>query len=213
MPAPLAIDRGPRRPRRDVLALLALAALAGVHPGAVAATLPAPAARFIDTLGQRVLAVLNDNRLDRTARLERLASILDEATDLGLVARLVLGRYWREASEAQRREFVTLFRRLLLKTMADRLDTYGGETYEVLAAQAVDDRDTMVATRIRRPGAEPIAVDWRVRDLGGRLVLIDIVAEGVSMVVTQRSEAAEIVGRSGIDGLLAEMRRRLEPAA
>lgn len=213
MAAPLPTDRTPRRSRRGTLVLLALLSPAALFARAAGATPPAPAARFIDSLGQRVLAVLNDRGLDRTARLERLASILDEATDLGLVARLVLGRYWREASEAQRREFVTLFRRLLLKTMADRLDTYGGETYEVLATQAVDDRDTMVATRIRRPGAEPIAVDWRVRDLGGRLVLIDIVAEGVSMVVTQRSEAAEIAGRSGIDGLLAEMRRRLEGAA
>ncbi|MCS6877389.1 MAG: ABC transporter substrate-binding protein [Geminicoccaceae bacterium] len=167
------------------------------------------AARFVDDLGRRVLAVLGDRSLDRAARLERLTKILDEATDLALVARLVLGRYWREASEAQRREFVDLFRRLLLKTMSDRLDSYGGETYEILGARAVDERDTMVFTRILRPQGEPIAVDWRVRDLGGRFVLVDVVAEGVSMVVTQRSEAAEIVGRSGIDGLLAEMRRRL----
>lgn len=212
MAVALPTDRTPRRSRRGVLVLLGLLSPAALFASAATATPPAPAARFIDSLGQRVLAVLNDRRLDRTARLDRLAAILDEATDLGLVARLVLGRYWREASEAQRREFVTLFRQLLLKTMADRLDTYGGETYEILSAQAVDDRDTMVATRIRRPGAEPIAVDWRVRDQGGRLVLIDIVAEGVSMVVTHRSEAAEIAGRSGIDGLLAEMRRRLESA-
>ena len=173
-----------------------------------------PAARFVDGLGQKVVAVLRDAKLDRAARLERLTQILDEATDLALVARLVLGRYWREASEAQRREFVALFRALLLQTVAERLDGYGGETYEVLGAQPVDERDALVSTRIQRPGSTPMAVDWRVRDLGGRLVLVDIVAEGVSLVVTQRSEVAEIVGRSGIEGLLAEMRRRLgQPVA
>lgn len=167
------------------------------------------AAGFVDELGRRVLAVLNDRSSDRATRLARLSAILDEATDLELVARLVLGRYWREASEAQRREFVNLYRRLVLKTMSERLDSYGGETYEVLGSVAVDERDSMVSTRIIRPAGEPIAVDWRVRNLGGRFVVIDIVAEGVSMVVTQRSEAAEIVGRSGLEGLLAEMRRRL----
>ena len=157
--------------------------------------------------------MLRDGRLDRAARLERLSQLLEEASDLTLVARLVLGRYWREASEAQRRDFVALFRALILKTIAERLDQYGGETYEIVGVQPVDERDTIVSTRIARPGGTPIAVDWRVRAEGGRLLLIDIVAEGVSMVVTQRSEVAEIAGRSGIDGLLREMRRRLDGTA
>jgi phospholipid transport system substrate-binding protein len=160
-----------------------------------------------------VVAVLRDERLDRQARLEQLSRIIDEATDLTLVARLVLGRYWREASEAQRKEYVALFRALILKTMADRLDSYGGETYEIVGTQPVDERDTMVSTRIARPGGTPIAVDWRIRNESGRLVLIDIVAEGGSMVVTQRSEVAEIAARAGLDGLLEEMRRRLGRSA
>lgn len=202
--------------RRRLLAALLLAPAlpwAPILRPALAAD-PARAAQFIDRLGQQVLDVLHDERLERSARLERLTGLLDQATDLALVARLVLGRYWRDASEPQRREYMALFRSLVLKTMADRLESYSGETYEVLGGQRVDDRDTIVSTRIRRPGdASTIAVDWRVREQGGRLLIIDIVAEGVSMVVTQRSEAAEIAGRAGLDGLLKEMRRRLSRPA
>jgi len=199
-----------RRLAGFVVATLAVGLAGG---GPARAEPSAPAARFVDGLGQTVLAVLRDGRLDRAARLERLSQLLEEASDLTLVARLVLGRYWREASEAQRRDFVALFRALILKTIAERLDQYGGETYEIVGVQPVDERDTIVSTRIARPGGTPIAVDWRVRAEGGRLLLIDIVAEGVSMVVTQRSEVAEIAGRSGIDGLLREMRRRLDGTA
>lgn len=167
------------------------------------------AAGFVDELGRRVLAVLNDRSSDRETRLARLSAILDEATDLELVARLVLGRYWREASEAQRREFVNLYRRLVLKTMSERLDSYGGETYEVLGSVAVDERDSMVSTRIIRPAGEPIAVDWRVRNLGGRFVVIDIVAEGVSMVVTQRSKPP----RSWVDPVWRGCLRRCAAAS
>jgi len=202
-------DLGRRRLAGFVVATVAVGLVgvpAGAEPGA-------PAVRFVDGLGQKVLAVLRDGRLDRAVRLDRLAQLIDEATDLALVARLVLGRYWREASEAQRRDFVALFRALILKTMAERLDEYGGETYEIVGVQPVDERDSIVSTRILRQGGTPIAVDWRVRAEGGRLLLIDIVAEGVSMVVTYRSEVAEIAGRSGIDGLLREMRRRLDGTA
>lgn len=202
--------------RRVLLAALVAAVAtpgSAFRPAARAAE-PAQAIQFIDRLGKQVLDVLRDERLERSQRLDRLTGLLDQATDLALVARLVLGRYWRDASEPQRREYTALFRSLVLKTMADRLEIYGGETYEVLGGQRVDDRDTIVSTRIRRPGdASAIAVDWRVREQGGRLLIIDIVAEGVSMVVTQRSEAAEIAGRAGLDGLLEEMRRRLSRTA
>ena len=99
--------------------------------------------------------------------------------------------------------------------MADRLNTYGGETFEITAAKPVDQRDTVVSTKIFRPasGSQPIAVDWRVRSLDGRYSIIDIVAEGISMVVTQRSEVASVVSQKGMDGLIQSMRERLQGRA
>jgi len=52
-----------------------------------------------------------------------------------------------------------------------------------------------------------------VRNLDGRYSIIDIVAEGVSMVVTQRSEVASVVSQKGMDGLIRTMRERLEGRA
>ena len=97
-----------------------------------------------------------------------------------------------------------------MQTMAERFSWYNGETFEITGAKPVDERDTMVATRILRPsGKPPIMVDWRVRESGGSFLLIDILAEGVSLVVTQRAEAADVIGRDGLDGLLGQMRTRL----
>ena len=148
-------------------------------------------------------------------RLNELVNLLNTATDLDLVGRLVLGQYWRSATEAQRAEYTKLFKELVVKTMADRLNTYGGETFEITAAKPVDERDTVVSTKIFRPasGSQPIAVDWRVRSLDGRYSIIDIVAEGVSMVVTQRSEVGSVVSQKGMDGLIQTMRERLQGRA
>ena len=76
----------------------------------------------------------------------------------------------------------------------------------------MDETDTVVSTNIAQPSGGPTyRVDWRVRKgENGQSLLIDIVAEGVSLVITQRSEANDIVNRGGVDGLLTEMRRRLE---
>ena len=197
--------------RRTTLALLAAGLLAA--PRARAAADPASAEAFIQTLGDRTLAVL-EQPTAQPEKLQELKRLLYEATDLELVSRLVLGRYWRQAKPDQQTEFVGLFKELLMQTMAERMSWYNGQTFEITGAQPVDERDTMVTTRIIRPsGKPPIQVDWRVRQNAGAFLLIDILAEGVSLVVTQRAEAAEVVNQRGIDGLLAEMRTRLERRA
>jgi phospholipid transport system substrate-binding protein len=198
----------PRLSRRTALLAAGLAFLGG--PRLAAAVAAAASAReFIQELGDRTVAILNADATPQQ-KLARIKSLLDQATDLTLVARLVMGRYWREAGEAQKQEYVRLFNALLMQTMAERFSWYTGETFEIVDAKPADERDTMVATRILRPnGKPPINVDWRVREADGRFLLIDIVAEGVSLVISQRAEAAEYISRNGIDGLLAEMRNRL----
>jgi phospholipid transport system substrate-binding protein len=193
-----------------ILAAAALAGLTILRP-AVAED----AAGFIKQIGDEVVQVLSNRGLSNDARLGKLVALLNRATDLELVSRLVLGQYWRSASDAQRKDYTELFRALVIKAMADRLNQYGGETFEVTGSRAVDARDTLVSTRIHIPrqGSAPINVDWRVRAIDERLAIIDLVAEGVSMVVTQRSEVTAVVGQRGMDALIEEMRTRLERQA
>lgn len=200
------VDGSLRPSRRALLAALVAGALLG--PQAARADLGG-AEQFIQDLGDRTLAVL-EQPVAPQRKLDELKLLLDQSTDLELVARLVLGRYWRQATPQQQAEYVQLFKQLVMQTMAERFSWYTGETFEITGAKPVDERDTMVATRILRPvGKAPIQVDWRVRETDGAFLLIDILAEGVSMVVTQRAEAAEVIGQNGIDGLLAQMRDRL----
>ena len=193
--------------RRHLLAILAASLFVGRRADAVAD--PASAKDFIQGLGDQTLAVL-DQPAAAPEKLKQLKQLLDQATDLELVARLVLGRYWRQATPEQQSEYVRLFKELVMQTMAERMSWYNGQTFVITGAKPVDERDTMVETRILRPsGKPPILVDWRVRESGGSFLLIDILAEGVSLVVTQRAEAADVIGRGGLDGLLGEMRTRL----
>ena len=192
--------------RRTAVGALALAVL--LRPLVAAAAIGSPQ-EFIQELGNRTLAVL-DQAVAPPEKLSQLKQLLEQSTDLELVARLVLGRYWRQATPEQQAEYVRLFKELVMQTMAERFSWYTGETFEITGSKPVDERDTMVATRILRPsGKPPIMVDWRVRESSGSFLLIDILAEGVSLVVTQRAEAADVIGRDGLDGLLGQMRTRL----
>jgi len=188
------------------LALLALVSWQGVR-----AEPSADAARtLIETVGQEVLDVLRDRSLSDQQKFDQLVALLNGPIDLDLVARLILGRHWRTANEAQRAEYLELFRAFALHTLASRLDVYGGQDFEITGAKVVGRQDALVSTRILSEGP-PLAVDWRVRELDDRsLVAIDVIVEGVSLIVTQRSEFGAVIERQGLDGLLAELRRRAE---
>ncbi len=193
--------------RRRAIPLL-LAALFLLPAGLAKAAPVAEAERFINALGMRTLDVLSRPGADDRQRVYELAGILDQAADLQLIARLVLGRHWRAANEQQRQEYVALFQAYARDSLAQRFGAYkGGQRFVIAGTKPVGDADALVSTQIfLGRNQAPVAVDWRVRDVGGRLVIVDIVAEGISMLVTNRSEFDSIVNSRGIEGLLVQMR-------
>jgi phospholipid transport system substrate-binding protein len=193
--------------RRALLAMLAFGPLA-MRPASAA---PSEPEAFIAALGERTLAVIGANGLTPQQRFEGMAGLLEDAADLELIARLVLGRHWRSASEAQRREYIAIFHDYARDSLARRFSGYtGSERFSVVGSRKVGDGDTLVSTQISLTNGTPISVDWRVRKVGDRLVIIDVVAEGISLLVTNRAEFDSVASRSGIEGVLEQMRRWLE---
>jgi len=61
-------------------------------------------------------------------------------------------------------------------------------------------------------GAKPLKVDWRVRSKGGTYTIIDVMVEGISMIMTQKSEFSSFIKSSGgeFKNLLAELKKRVD---
>lgn len=188
---------------------LTLVALVAGGRGARAAVSADAAQAMIENVGVEVLAVLRDRDLDNQQKFDRLVALLDGPIDLELIARLILGRHWRAASEAQQTEYLKLFRAFALDNLASKLQVYDGQDFEIVGSQSVNERDAVVQTLVTGGGRAPLKVDWRIRERGdGDLVAIDVIIEGISLIVTQRSEFSAVIERSGMEGLLAELRQR-----
>lgn len=196
--------------RRGLLAAFAAGSLA-LAAGPADAGREEEAAAFIKRIADRALSILSQTDKDQKTRIAELERLLEEATDLDLIAKMVLGSYWRRATPDQRRRYLELFRKLVRKELASKINRYNGERIEVVGSRDIDDRDTVVSTLVHRAEKQPpYRVDWRVRRSKGRFLIIDVVAEGVSLLITKSGEFREIVAKRGIEGLLAGMARQLE---
>lgn len=166
------------------------------------------AALFIRQLGDQAIATLRAPNLTLDQREARFRGLLSRDFDLYFIGRFVLGRYWRAATPDQQSAYVSLYGEYLLQIYSARLGGYTGEALTVVGARQANDKDIVVSTKLVRPSGPPVLADWRVRATDGRYRVIDIIVEGVSMAVTQRSEFASVVRREGIDGLLAILSAR-----
>lgn len=194
---------------------LALAAVTGITMTgmpALAAPSTDDARDLIQNVGNQVLDILKLD-VSQDEKFERMVALLDGSIDLDLVARLILARHWRRADEAQKAEYLKLFRAYALDSLAGKLHIYNGQEFEITDSKPAGKKDAVVRTLIYSPDRPPLHVDWRIRERkNGGLVAIDVIVESVSLIVTQRSEFGAVVERQGIDGLLNELRRRIDRA-
>ncbi len=159
--------------------------------------LPARASVFVDTLGKDAVAVMATRGYTKAQRIERFRAMLQTNFDIPTIARFVLGRYWNLATPEQQQDYFKLFEEMVVRSYADRFDTYNGETFHIGASRPEGVHDAFVGTEIHRPNGPPVNVEWRVRERGGRLGIIDVVVEGVSMSVTQRQEFSSVIQSKG----------------
>ncbi|HNQ92168.1 MAG TPA: ABC transporter substrate-binding protein [Alphaproteobacteria bacterium] len=155
---------------------------------------------FVKSTAERGLTFLSNPESTQEQKKKEFRKLLDSSFDLETIARFALGKYWNAATLAQQKEYVTLFKKMVVQVYADRFGEYKGQKFEVKSARPVGSKDAMVASQIvPADGGENILVDWRVRKNGSAYKIVDVYVAGVSMSVTQRSDFSSVIQRGGGD--------------
>ena len=193
---------------KPCLIFLTVIALLLALPQGVKAT--DDASDFIRKVGQNAINSLTNKEVTQAKREVLFRKILHQTFDLRLIARFALGRFWRRASRAQQKEYITLFEDFIVKAYAARFADYKGENFIVGKVRNINDRDDLVQSEVVLENGRKILVHWRVRN-GKSLKIIDVLVEGVSMGITQRDQFAAIINQNGgkIDGLLSALHKKM----
>jgi phospholipid transport system substrate-binding protein len=174
------------------------------NAAAVSPTVGNPA-DFVATVGQQVVQVLGAQDIEADQRSRHFRDIFVHALDLDTMARRVLGRHWRGASQAQRDRYIGLFRNYVVNLYAVQLGGYKGQTFTVLRQQRLREDESLVIAHLKRNMGPPLSMNFHVRKMHDRLKIIDVTIAGVSLIVTKRSEFDTIVRREGLAGLLSRL--------
>ena len=203
---------------RSVIALILLGVLlvaGGVPAQAGDEEFGAEAKAFVEDMAVKAIAELTVSDLDKDKRRRRFREMMHEYFAFKGIAKWVLGRYWRRATEVERKEYLKLFEQLMVAVYTERFERYSGETLSVERAEVRGGKDVLVHSRLLRPnGLKPIEVAWRVRADGHVYRVVDIMVEGLSMGLTQREEFASFIRQNNgrVQSLLIELRKRIEAA-
>lgn len=198
--------------RRFSLAAFLLVTLFAASAPSVHARVASDPAAFVSGLAQEALDDLASTAIPEAQRVARFRTLFAETFDVPLIARFVLGRYWRQASEAERTEYVRLFDELVVQTYVRRFNEFNTARIRVLStSKPNEDNDVIVAVEGILANKPPVRLDVRVRQNGSDYRIIDVAIEGVSMAITQRDEFASVIQRGGgrVEALLASLREKV----
>jgi phospholipid transport system substrate-binding protein len=127
--------------------------------------------------------------------------------------RLAVGRAWRDATPEQRKRLVEEFRSMLVRTYSNALEGYEGQEMKVLPSRVKPgETEATVRNQFTRAGGKPVPIDYQMRKTDSGWKIYDIAVEGISLVLTYRSEFDQVVKQEGIDGLIKRLGQKNEPA-
>jgi phospholipid transport system substrate-binding protein len=178
--------------------LVPLVVLCAVWLQPVAAAVDAKqAADFLVELQEKAAARLGDASISAGEKEQNFRQLFTENFDVPTIGRFVIGRYWRGASAADQHAFLKVFEDAMVQRFLPLLAENSSERFKIGTVTPRSEEDVLIDSRIDRNGAESYRVAWQVRETDGTFKILDIVAEGVSMAITLRSEYGSVLKSNG----------------
>ena len=177
-----------------------------------------PTERIRNTLN-KIINTLNDPELKKDEmtgqRKSALHQVLKESFDEEEFARRSLKGHWVKLSEAERKEFASVFIDLLEATYFEKIDDYvkkvenfSSKDISYVDEKVMDNKFAVVATKINIGNNGCVTVDYRMINKNEKWVVCDLVIEGVSIVKNYRAQFNEVLVNSSFNDLLLRLKAK-----
>ncbi|MEQ8870196.1 MAG: ABC transporter substrate-binding protein [Roseovarius sp.] len=185
--------------------LAATAALA--LPGPALALNDATARALIDKVVAEINNVIASGK-SLGAMIQDFERIFARYADVNIIAQSTLGADSRRASAAQMRAFTDAFRGYIARKYGKQFRQFVAGRIEVTGVRQVKSWHEVISTVYLR-GEAPFEVRFLVSDRSGRDLFFDMLIEGVSLRLSERTEIGAMLDarRGNIDALIQDLQR------
>jgi phospholipid transport system substrate-binding protein len=191
--------------RRGLLA--SAAALALVASGPALALTDASARRLVDGIVGEINRVIASGA-SLPSMISSFESIFNKYADVPIIAQSVLGPDARRLSPAQMQAYIAAFRGYIARKYGKRFQEFIGGRIEVNSVREVKTWHEVTSTAYLK-GQSPFELKFLVSDRSGKDLFFDMVIEGISMRLSEKTEIGAMLDRNrgNIDGLIADLRK------
>lgn len=189
--------------------IFTFAMLFGLKAQAIDATKAEDFVKKVTTEGIEQIINSNVSMEEKDARFEKL---FNEYLDLDYIGKFVLGRYWKTATDKQKKDFIEVYRQFNIKTWSKRFDEFKGKSFDFNGtAPSNSEGQIFVNTSVEMGEGAPAKVVWRVKD-GEGMKIVDIIIENVSLAITARNEYTAYIKKApgGLDDLIEDLRQKAQ---
>lgn len=171
------------------------------------------AINYVNDLAHRVIELVKQQDLSEPVKEQKLNVIFLKNVDTRWIGKFSLGQYWRSINPQQQEAFLDLYSKYLTGIYVPNFRKYTGNVVKVLNAKEVRPGEYFVQTVIVNgtDSAGDIHINYMMRqDPKGMesFIIFDVIAEGVSLITTQRAELGSILSNQGFDALIDLLKRK-----
>ncbi|QNK65192.1 phospholipid-binding protein MlaC [Variovorax sp. PAMC26660] len=193
-------------------ALLFGAAMSFVQPARAADETPDA---LVKRLSTDVLDTIKADSSIKTGDINKIMLLVDSKimpnVNFQRMTASAVGPAWRQATPEQQKRLQDEFKTLLVRTYAGALDQVTDQTVTIRPFRgAATDTDVLVRTEVKGRG-DPVQLDYRLEKTPGQGAgwkVYNLNVLGVWLVDTYRTQFAQEINKSGIDGLIAALAAR-----
>ena len=170
----------------------------------------APPDALVKGVTLEVVELITKDREIKSGSRAKLISVIEEKVlphfNFTAMTALAMGQNWGKASPEQRKRLTDEFKTLLVRTYASALAAYSNQKFDFRPLRAKStDTDVTVNVRVLQPGGQPVTLDYSMEKTANGWKVYDVMIGGVSLVANYRTEFANTVRASGIDGLIKDL--------
>ncbi len=164
---------------------------------------------FIQDFGDKIISIANDKKGKDSQKKQQIINLIDQNIDANWIAKFVLGSHYKNTTDAQKEQFFSLYRKFMINTYAPKFNNYNGKNFTVNNISKQSSFFLVKAQFYPKDNPNPINLDFRVKEQNNKLVIVDFIAEGISLLETQRSEFDSAIKNAGIEQFLLDLNSKI----